>query len=152
MDKVSANGISALWNIKNPKTQEETQKIVRTKFQFAKKLIELDESIKDNEAFVDLIKSELLTEHVYVYNNDGEIFELPYGSTGIDYICHIYPELLDRMAGILINGKEVPFNYILKNNDRVSIKTDGKINKAILYENAFTTSAKKKLKQFNGRN
>ncbi len=152
MDKVSANGISALWNIKNPKTKEETQKIVRTKFQFAKKLIELDESIKDNEAFVDLIKSELLTEHVYVYNNDGEIFELPYGSTCIDYICHIYPELLDRMAGILINGKEVPFNYILKNNDRVSIKTDGKINKAILYENAFTTSAKKKLKQFNGQN
>lgn len=151
MDKVSAFGIPAFWNIKNQKTKEETQEIVRNKFQFVKKLIEIDQNFKDNEAFVDLIKSELLTEHVYVYNNDGEILELPYGSTGIDYICHICPEMLDKMTAILINGKEVPFNYMLRNNDRISISTKGKINNQNLEEYAFTRTAKQKLKQLIGQ-
>lgn len=138
MDKISAYGISAYWNlpegkpedeIPHHKTQEETQKTIREHLQFARKLIEIDESFTDNEEFVKEIKQELLAEHVYVYSYNGEIIELPAGSTALDFACQVYPDEIDRLTGIIVNDKEVPLDYPIKNNDRISIKTTGEINR-----------------------
>lgn len=126
MDKVSAFGIAARWNT-GEQTIEESKQEIHNKLQFAKKLIEIDESFEDNHDFIKEIKNELLTEHVYVYNHSGEIIELPYGSTGFDFVCHVNPEALDTMRGIVVNGKECPIDYVLNNNDRVQIMTKGTI-------------------------
>lgn len=130
MDKVSAFGISARWNIKGGQTIEESQKEIQERCQFAKKLIEIDESFEDNRQFVQEIKNELLTEHVYVYNHSGEIFELPHGSTGIDFVCHVCPEKLDTMTAIIINGKEEAASKILNNNDRIQVITKSALKEA----------------------
>ena len=137
MDKVSAYGISAYWNI-NPhktkieiphhKTKEETQDSIRTSLQFAKKLTEIDGNYKSDADFIEEIKHELLTEHVYVYKHTGEIIELPQGSTALDFACQVYPDKLDKITGIIVNGKEVPVNTVLKNNDRLEITTKGLID------------------------
>ena len=152
MDKVAAYGIPAFWNIKNGKTKEETQDIIRKKCQFAKKLIELDESFKDNEEFFQEINRELLTEHVYTYSHSGEIIELPAGSTALDFACQVFPDSLDKMTGVLVNGKEVSLGYQLKNNDRVQIITKGKINHKNWENYAKTSTAKQKIKSLNGQN
>lgn len=146
MDKVAAFGIPAYWNISNGKTKEETQEMIREKCQFAKKLMEIDESFQDNGEFVRRIKSELLTEHVYAYNQAGDIFELPVGSTALDFICQVSPHLLDQMTGVLINGIEMPLNYILNNNDQVQIVTEGKINHENWENFVSTPTAKQKIK------
>ena len=146
MDKVAAFGIPAYWNIKRGKTQEETQEMIREKCQFAKKLMEIDESFQDNEEFVHQIKGELLTEHVYAYDQSGEIFELPAGSTALDFVCQVYPDLLDKMTGVLINGMEMPLNYVLNHNDQVQILTDGKINHENWESFVSTPTAKQKVK------
>ena len=152
MDKVAAYGIPAQWNIKQAKTQEETQRELREKCQFAKKLIELDESFENNEDFFREINSELLTEHVYAYNHSGDIIELPAGSTALDFACQVFPDSLDIMTGVLVNGKEVPLNRPLKNNDRVQIITSGKINHENWEQFAHTSSAKQKIKSLSGQN
>ena len=149
MDKVAAYGIPAQWIIKDAKTKEETQENLREKCQFAKKLIELDESFDDNADFFREINSELLTEHVYAYNHSGEIIELPSGSTALDFACQVFPDLLDKMTGVLVNGKEVSLGYILKNNDRVQIITKGKINHGNWESYAHTSSAKQKIKRLH---
>ena len=146
MDKVAAFGIPAYWNIKRGKTKEETQEMIREKCQFAKKLMEIDESFQDNEEFVHQIKGELLTEHVYAYDQSGEIFELPAGSTALDFVCQVYPDLLDKMTGVLINGMEMPLNYVLTHNDQVQILTDGKINHENWESFVSTPTAKQKVK------
>lgn len=155
MDKISAFGISAYWNlpqdkpedeIPRRKSQAETQKTIRESFQFAKKLIEIDESFTDNESFVKEIKQELLAEHVYVYSYNGEIIELPSGSTALDFACQVYPDELDKLTGIIVNDKEVPNNYILRNNDRISIKTDGIINRENWEASVKTFTGKQKIK------
>ena len=146
MDKVAAYGIPALWNIKGGKTMEETQKEVVKKCQFAKKLMELDESFKDNHEFIQEIKKELLTEHIYVYTHSGDFIELPKGSTALDFACQVFPDLLDKMTGILVNGKEVPLNTILENQDRIQVLTKGKINHDNWEEYANTPTAKQKIK------
>ena len=149
MDKVAAYGIPAQWNIKDKKTMQETQENLRKKCQFAKKLIELDESFQDNEEFMKEIKNELLTEHVYPYTHSGETIELPYGSTALDFAAQVYPDELDKMTGIIVNGKEVPLNYKLQNKDRVQIITTGKINHDNWEFFAITTKAKQKIKEIS---
>ena len=147
MDKVAAYGISAYWNLKNGKTKEETQDVIREKCQFAKKLIEIDESFEDNAEFIEKIKKELLTNHVYIYNQtNGEIVELPKGSTTLDFACQVFPDQLDKMTGVIVNGKEVPFNTVLKNNDRIQIITKGKVNHEDWEKYAYTPTAKQKIK------
>ena len=50
------------------------------------------------------------------------------------------------MTGVLVNGKEVPLNKPLRNNDRVQIITTGKINHDNWEKFAHTSSAKQKIK------
>jgi len=152
MDKVAAFGIPAYWNIKNGLTQEQTQDIIRKRCQFAKKLIEIDESFQDNREFIKQIKSELLTEHVYAYTHNGDIIELPAGSTALDFACQVYPDLLDVMTGVLVNGIETPLGHVLNNNDRVQVVTEGKINHENWEQFAYTHAAKEKIKLLNKKN
>ena len=147
MEKIAAYGIPAYWNIENAKTLEETQEYIRQKCQFAKKLMELDESYKDDNEFVKELYSELLTDHIYVYTHSGEIKELPQGATALDFAVQVYPEELDRMTGVLVNSKEVKLDTPLKNNDRVQIKTDGKINRENWESYAKTPTSIQKIKQ-----
>ena len=151
MDKVAAYGVSSLWNIKNGKTKEETQEGIRQKCQFAKKLIELDESFKDNFEFFNEINQQLLTEHVYAYTHNGDIIELPAGATALDFACQVFPDELDKMTGVLVNGREVPLDQPLRNNDRVQIITKGRINHENWENYAKTSSAKQKIKIMNGQ-
>lgn len=155
MDKISAYGVSAYWNLSPDKPEdeiphrksfEETQRTIREQLQFAKKLIEIDESFTDNEEFVKEIKQELLAEHVYVYNYNGEIIELPSGSTALDFACQVYPSDIDQLTGIIVNDREVPINYTLKNNDRIRIKTDGIINRENWESCVKTFTGKQKIK------
>lgn len=134
MDKVSAYGIPAYWNLNPNKNIEEiplykskidTQNEIRNKHQFAKKLIEIDKSFAENAEFIREIKDELLTEHVYVYKHNGDIIELPKGATALDFICAVYPELLSKVTGVIVNGKDSMVSQELNNNDIINIETDG---------------------------
>jgi len=160
MDKVSAFGIPAYWNIDpnkksgefpRRKTQEETQEEIRQHLQFAKKLQEIDTSFHSDNEFIKGIKEELLTEHVYVYTHSGEIIELPLGSTALDFACQVHPELLDTMTGVIINGKQCPVNTILDNNDTVQIDTKGIVNRSDWENAVHTFSGKNKIKLLMNR-
>jgi (p)ppGpp synthase/HD superfamily hydrolase len=126
---------------------DETQKSLREQCQFAKKLIEIDGTTENNEAFINEIKSELLSEHVYVLAYNGKNIELPNGSTALDFACQEHPDQLDKMTGIIVNGKEVSFSYVLKNNDCVQILTTGKISEENLENCAYLESSRQKIKK-----
>ncbi len=155
MDKVSAFGVTAYWNIdpNKPKgeiplrkTHEETQEEIREKLQFAKKLQEIDDSFRDDDDFIEVIKHDLITEHVYVYTHSGEIIELPKGSTALDFACQVHPDLLDSITGIMINEKQCPVNTELNNNDTVQIITKGTINRDDWEESVNTLKGKDKIR------
>lgn len=120
MDKVTAYGVSALWNIKNGMTKEETQEYIKKHIPFIKVLMEIDENSKNNYDFISQANKRLFTEHIYVYDKDRTI-ELPYGSTAFDFICTIYPELIDKPVDVIVNEKVVGQDYDLNNTDRVEV-------------------------------
>jgi GTP pyrophosphokinase len=155
MDKIDAYGVSAYWDIENydnvapleyGKTPEETTAIIREKCQFAKKLIEIDESFQDNNEFSKMIGTDLLTEHVYVYTSRGKSIELPAGSTALDFVCEVFPDKLDTITGIVINGKDVSPTEPLKNNDRIQLMENGKVTHEDWNNNNIVETAKQKIK------
>lgn len=160
MDKISAFGLPAYWNIdpnKDPeeiprrKTIEETQEIVRKELPLARKVQETDASFISDKDFMKEIKASALADHVYVYTPGGDSIELPVGSTALDFACEAFPELLDIMTGVIINEKECPVNTVLQNNDIVEVKTKGTVNRNNWVDCAHTSYAKHKLRVLNNR-
>ncbi len=149
LNEVDAYGIPAYWYIKDGKTQEETQEMIRD-YQFAQKLMEIDETSADDSDFIKKLRKEILGEHVYVYDYNGKTIELPSDSTVLEYLYHVAPDLIDKGPTFLVNGKEVSYNYKLENDDRIQVRINGKIVKP--KDTLGTKSAYQKSKQINGQN
>ena len=161
MDRIDAYGVAAYWNIENyhnianidyGKTIDETNSIIRENSQFAKKLIEINEASHDDSEFIKSIMSVLLTDHVYVYTDSGQCIELPAGSTALDFVCEVFPDKLDIITGIVVNGMDVSPKEPLKNNDRIQIKIVGKISHKGWENYATQDTAKQKIKKINEKN
>ena len=70
--------------------------------------------------------AELLGERVYVFTPRGDVFDLPAGSTPIDFAYSIHTEVGHRCRGARVNGKMVSLDYQLKSGDQVDITTASK--------------------------
>jgi len=75
----------------------------------------------DSEEFVESVKTDVLTDKVYVYSPKGEIKELPKGSTPLDFAFRIHTDLGYRCIGAKVNNRLVALNYVLNNADVVEI-------------------------------
>ena len=155
MDKIAAFGYSAYWSIENfdniapikyGKTPEETNEIVRNG-QVAKKILEIENTSKNNTEFIERLKKDVLARQVYVYNAKGDVIELPAGSTVLDYVCEVYPDKVDTITSIVVNGIEVMPNTLLNDDDTIKIIEDGKITHENWENYATSDNAKKKMKE-----
>ena len=149
MDKIASFGLTAYWEEKKGNAREIMQKDLKEKFQFFKSLTEIISLSKDNQEFINKIKSELFSDRIYVYTTKGEIIELPKGATPIDFAYNLSENLGNKMIGVFVNNEFVPVDYILKNNDRIKIITnDFSGPKEDWIDKAKTTVAKEKIKEF----
>jgi len=123
MDKVASFGLTTYWNQNGIDVRSVMQEELKTKFQFFRSLVEIDKIFLDNKDFVKQVKKELFTDRVYVYTPKGDIIELPKGSTAIDFAYQIHTHIGNNMVVAVVNDEAVPFNYELKNKDRVKIIT-----------------------------
>lgn len=144
MDKRDAFGLIA--DLNKGRSMEDIQKEFREKW-FDMKLQKIDGTFKDNREFVKTVKSDLLSEEIYVYGTKGGI-TIPKGATAFDFICEILTtEELNNLTSIIVNGKEVEPDQELKNNDRVEVLCQGKIKEVDLSKSATTEKAKRMIKQ-----
>ena len=154
MDRVASFGLTAYWDTKKGKARDEMQKELRDKFQFFKSLTEINSMFCDNKDFVDSVKKELFSDNVYVYNTKGEVFEMPKGSTIIDFAFKLGNDIGSTMVGAFVNDEYVNVNYELKNKDRIRVICDdlsfGPREEWI--DIAKTSYAKKMIKEFNKNN
>ena len=129
MDKIDAYGFPAYWSIENfdnvasaeyGRTPEETNEELKN-YPPVKKILEIDKKTKDDAEFMRLIRTLVLSEHVYVFNSQGRYIELPGGSTAADFVWEVYPNKYDSTPTIMINGKRAFPNVLLKDGDRVQV-------------------------------
>ncbi len=71
----------------------------------------------------DVVETEVRAERIFVYTPKGDVFDLPAGSTPIDFAYQIHTAVGHRCRGARINGKMVSLDYRLRSGDRVEIIT-----------------------------
>lgn len=71
------------------------------------------ETIQDFEDF----------EKIYVFSRDGDIKELPRGSTVLDFAYHVHTEVGNHCYAARVNQRYVPLTYGLKTGEQVEILT-----------------------------
>lgn len=151
MDQIAEYGIASHWSYKEHTDASKTmQNEMEQKLQFFRSIIELQEEDTSPEEFVNTVKGEILKSNIYVFTPKGDVFELPKGSTPIDFAYKIHTEVGDKMIGAIVNNSIVPLDYELKSNDIVKINT----SKTSIGPNkewiniAKTNQAKSKIKAF----
>jgi GTP pyrophosphokinase len=120
MDKIAKEGIAAHWAYKEGTAI--SQKDAKM-FQWLKQLIQWLQDLKDPKEFLDAFKDELHQAEIYVLTPNGEVKELPEGSTPLDFAYAIHTQVGNGCTGAKINGRLVPLKTNLKNGDEVEILT-----------------------------
>ena len=124
MDEIAERGIASHWSYKeHGSVKAEMQDTMEKKLQFFRSLMEIKES-SNEEDFVQNVQDEVLNENVYVFTPNGDVIELPQGSTPIDFAYRVHSNVGDKMVGAIVNGSIVPLDYELKTNDIVKINTN----------------------------
>jgi GTP pyrophosphokinase len=77
----------------------------------------------DPTEFFRSVVEDLFSDRVFVFSPKGDIFDLPTGSTPVDFAYLIHSEIGNKCVGAKVNGKIVPLDYNLKTGDKVEILT-----------------------------
>ncbi len=118
MHEVAERGIAAHWQYKEEKRHERR---FQEKIAWLRQLMEWRQDVSDAAEFVKGMKSDVFHDRVYVFTPQGDVIDLPAGSTPIDFAYAIHTELGHRCRGANIKGRLVPLDYKLQNGDQVTV-------------------------------
>ena len=114
-------GIAAHWRYKEGNRDHDDD--FERRLNFLRRLMEFGPDVDDAETFVNTMKSEVFQDRVYAFTPKGDIYDLPLGSTPIDFAYHIHTEIGHRCRGAKVHGRLVSLDYNLKTGDQVEILT-----------------------------
>ncbi len=126
MHKTAEYGIAAHWkykeNLSGSSKDREEEKLI-----WLRQLLEIQQENNDNKEFMNTVKTDLdlFAEQVYCFTPNGDVKNLPAGSTPIDFAYSIHSAVGNKMVGARVNNRVVPVTYTLQNGDRVEIITSG---------------------------
>lgn len=120
MHRVAEFGIAAHWKYKEGRTDTDD---VDDKLSWLRQMMEWQKDVKSPQEFMDSIKQELFTNQVYVLTPDGEVVELPMGSTPVDFAYKIHSGVGNACVGAKVDGRIVPLSFKLTNGRIVEIMT-----------------------------
>lgn len=124
MHKTAEYGIAAHWKYKEG-TQASGQMQEEEKLTWLRRILEWQRDMTDNHEFLDLIKGDLdlFADEVYCFTPNGDVKNLPKGSTPIDFAYAIHSAVGNKMVGARVNGKIVTIDYTIHNGDRIEVIT-----------------------------
>ncbi len=119
MHHVAEYGVAAHWLYKESGGSTGVQDV--NQMSWLKQLRELQDDSNDSKEMLESIKAELFTESVFVFSPKGEVYELPVGSTPIDFAYRVHTEIGNQCVGAKVNNRIVSFDYQLETGDTVEI-------------------------------
>jgi len=125
MHRTAEYGIAAHWLYKESVKQK--SKFDET-FTWLKQISEMQNELQDSKEFVETLKIDLFSDVVFVFSPKGDVFELPAGSTPIDFAYRVHTEIGHRCIGSKVNSRIVPLDYELKTGDIVEVLTSKQAN------------------------
>ncbi|WP_294795870.1 bifunctional (p)ppGpp synthetase/guanosine-3',5'-bis(diphosphate) 3'-pyrophosphohydrolase [uncultured Fenollaria sp.] len=120
MHEVAEYGIAAHWKYKGGKAQG---KDVDNKLDWLRQLLEWQKDLKDPKEFIDTLKIDFFDDEVFVFTPNGDVVDLPEGSTPVDFAYRVHTGVGNTCVGAKVDSRIVPLNYKLKNGNIVEIIT-----------------------------
>ena len=120
MHRVAEYGIAAHWRYKHGNAFDEK---LNEKLNWARHWIEWLNEIESPREFMEIFKTELDVEEIFVFTPKGDVKALPKGSTPVDFAYHIHTDIGDHCVGAKVNSKIVKLDYELKSGDVCEIIT-----------------------------
>lgn len=152
MDKIAEYGIASHWAYKEKIDESQAIKnVMEQKLQRFRNIIENTKNETDtDEDFVNTVRKEALDNYIYVYTPKGDVKELPYGSTPIDFAYKVHSKIGDKMVGAIVNDNIVPLDYKLKDGDivKINVNKNSKGPSKEWVNIVFTSLAKNRIKGY----
>ena len=120
MHQVAEYGIAAHWKYKSGQTKTTS---FDENLTWLRQLLEWQKEFNDPNDFIETLKIDFFSDEVFVFTPNGDVINLPEGSTPIDFAYRIHSAIGNTCMGAKISGRMVPLDYVLKSGDIVEIIT-----------------------------
>lgn len=148
MNDIAERGYAAHWKYKGLKLLHRNENVFDRWFNKIREVLENSEADNPNQIMTDF-EDMMPEEEVYVLTPKGEIRFLKEGATALDFAFDIHSDIGCSCRAIRVNGSIVPFSYVLKNGDQVSVETDKSCRPSADWLRFVTTSkAKNRIRAF----
>lgn len=118
MHEVAETGVAAHWKYKEGGGAKDLNKL-----KWVEEIMEYDRDIAASSEFMDIVKNDLEGEGIFIFTPDGDVKELRYGSSPLDFAYAVHTDVGNKCTGAKVNGKMVPLKHRLKSGDTVEILT-----------------------------
>lgn len=127
MHRVAEYGIAAHWKYKETGSSKEAPKdSMDQKLIWVRDMLEWQKETSDAEEFMEAFKIDLFGDEIFVFTPKGEVINLPYRATPIDFAYRIHTDVGNRTIGAKVNGNMVTLDYKLTTGEIVEIITSSK--------------------------
>lgn len=119
MHKIAEYGIAAHWKYKEGITHDKEE----VKLAWLRQTLEWQKDMNDPKEFMETLKVDLFASQVFVFTPQGDVIELPAGSTPLDFAFKIHSAIGCKCVGAKVNGKMVTIDHTLENGNIIEIVT-----------------------------
>jgi len=123
MHRTAEYGIAAHWKYKEGARSGND---VDETLSWFRQVLEWQQETREPEEFMEFLKIDLFQDEIFVFTPQGDVKQLPKGTTPIDFAFAVHSEVGLRCAGAKVNGRISPLSRELRNGDTVEILTDTK--------------------------
>ncbi len=110
-------GVAAHWRYKEGSKQDQSYD---NKVNWMRQLLSEHNTADD---LLDAFQSDTQEERIYVFTPNGDVVDLPSGSTPVDFAYQVHTEVGHRCRGAKVNGSIVPLTRALNTGDQIEILT-----------------------------
>ncbi|MGD8644797.1 MAG: bifunctional GTP diphosphokinase/guanosine-3',5'-bis pyrophosphate 3'-pyrophosphohydrolase, partial [Chromatiales bacterium] len=121
MDEVAESGIAAHWLYKTGDQFSATAHL-RAR-EWLQSVLELQKSAGDSIEFLENIKVDLFPDEVYVFTPQGDIMQLPRGSTPVDFAYAVHSDVGNTCVAAKIDRRLAPLSTTLESGETIEIIT-----------------------------
>ncbi len=119
MHRIAEYGIAAHWKYKEGIDNDSEE----VKLSWLRQALEWQKDIRDPREFMESLKIDLFSSQVFVFTPQGDVIELPAGSTPLDFAFKIHTDVGCKCVGAKVNGKMVTIDHHLENGNIIEIVT-----------------------------
>jgi GTP diphosphokinase / guanosine-3',5'-bis(diphosphate) 3'-diphosphatase len=119
MNDEALYGIAAHWHYKRKYDNED-----RKQPKWVEEILEIQKNISNTKDFIKNIKLDVFQHRIFVLSPKGDAFELPEGSTPIDFAYAVHTAIGNKAVSAKVNERMTTLDHELKNGDMVEIITE----------------------------